>query len=150
MIKYCLKKWDENKDELELVLRRYSKINECCYLDLVKLITKHILGSEWDSENITEVDNGDYQGTLLFLIPMKKYQPTEYQYLATFVSYGSCSGCDALEAIKDWHYRYATEEQIKDFMALCKDLVTNMRKPFNCGWRNEPEFEEVVWEGGAE
>jgi hypothetical protein len=144
MIKYCLKKWDENKDDLELALQRYSNINCCDYLDLVKLVVKNILGDEWDAEKITEIDDGDYQGTLLFLIPMKTYQPSEYEYLATFVSYGSCSGCDTLLAIQDYLDKPATEKQIKCFMALCKDLVANMRKPFNNGWRSEPEFEEVV------
>ena len=144
MIKYCLKKWDENKDDLELALRRYSNINCCDYRDLVKLVTKNILGDEWDAEKITEIDDGHYQGTLLFLIPMNTYQPSEYEYLATFVNYGSCSVCDTLQGIQDYSDEPATEEQIKCFMALCKDIVANMRKPFNNGWRNEPEFEEVV------
>lgn len=147
MIKYCLKKWDENKNDLKLALERYSEINSCDYSDLVKLVTDYILGEEWDSENITMIDNGDYQGTLLFLIPKDTYQPAEYEYLATFVSYGSCSGCDTLQAIQSWSDEPVTEEQIEDFMTLCKDLVTNMRKPFNNGWRSEPEFEEVVERG---
>ena len=29
-------------------------------------------------------------------------------------------------------------------MALCKDLVTSIIKPYNCGWRSEEEFEEVT------
>jgi hypothetical protein len=144
MLKYCLKKWDNHKDELEKVLRADGTLNYCEYSYLVKLVVKYILngdGKEWDAERITVVDNGDYQGTQLFLIPEDTYQPSEYEYLMTYVGYGSCSGCDTLLSIQDWKEKTLTERQVKDFMALCKDLVTNMIKPYNTGWRNKEEFE---------
>ena len=49
-----------------------------------------------DIERITKIDHGSYQGTILFIIGATGYQPSEYW--AVFVSYGSCSGCDTLQA----------------------------------------------------
>ena len=152
MIKYCLDKWNENQKRLEAVLAADTSLNKCDYKYLVRLVVKHILNGDadsnfcygWDAEHITEVDNGDYQGTLLFLIPRDTDQPSEYEYLMTYVGYGSCCGCDTLQSIQDWGENTVNDRQLKDFMALCKDLVTNMVKPYNCGWRNEEEFEAVT------
>ena len=153
MIKYCLKKWEENKKLLEDDLRNDTTLNSCDYLYLVKKVVSIILNSgedkKWDTGNVTEIDNGDYQGTLLFLIPRDTYQPAEYDYLMTYVGYGSCSGCDTLQAIQDWGEEKLNEIQVRDFMKLCKDLVCAMIKPYNCGWRNEEEFETVEVEENA-
>ena len=148
MLKYCLDKWNQNKDMLKAELETNSELNTCSYTDLVKLVVDYVLnpgeGEKWDSDNITEVDNGDYQGTLLFLIPATTYQPFEFEYLMTYVRYGSCSGCDTLQAIKGWEDGPLTASQVNDFMKLCKDLVTNMVKPYNGGWRFTDGFEEVT------
>lgn len=152
MIKYCLDKWNHNKNLLRKALQEDATLNDCDYTYLVKLVVKYILNEGekipycydyWDEENITTIDNGNYQGTLLWLIPKETYQPCESEYLMTYCSYGSCSGCDTLLAIQNWREGLLTEEQIKDFMTLCKDLVCNMIKPYNCGWRNEDEFKPV-------
>lgn len=157
MLKYCLDKWNANKAVLVYKLRTDTTLNTCEYVDLVKLVVDLVLNtgepshSSWDSGNITVVDNGDYQGTLLFLIPMKCYQPSEYEYLMTYAGYGSCSGCDTLQAIQEWDDNaLLTETQVKDYMALCKDLLTNMVKPYNCGWRKDDMFAEVSWEAEVE
>lgn len=148
MIKYCLERWEKNKGFLEEALRTGTEFNSCGYDDLVKLVVKCVLNNDedmWDSEGVKTVDNGDYQGTLLFLIPANTYQPSEYEYLMTCVGYGSCSGCDTLQAIQDYEWgARLTDEQVKDFMRLCKDLVANMIKPYNGGWRYDESFTEVV------
>ena len=91
------------------------------------------------------MDNGDYQGTLLFLIPCDTYQPSEYEYLLTYVGYGSCSGCDALMSIQsDGDYgEKLTNGQVRDIMCLCLNIIANMIKPYNSGWRNEEQFNTV-------
>lgn len=153
MLKYCKEKWDRNKGRLKAAMESNKSLTDLRYDDFVRMIVEHILnpGSDswelWDEENITEIDNGDYQGTLLYLIPMKTYQPSEYEYLMTHARYGSCSGCDALEAIRSMHYydeQTPTADQIKCYMSLCKDLVTSMIKPYNTGWRQDGRFEEVT------
>ena len=143
MIKYCLDCWNKNQQLLLDQIKTDTSLNDCNYEYLVKLVTKYILGKDWDAEQITTIDNGDYQGTLLFLIPKDTYQPCEYEYLMTFVGYGSCSVCDTLQAIQDWGEKVLTPEQVEDFMKLCKDLVTNMICPYNTGWRESAEFQPV-------
>ena len=147
MLKYCLRKWDENKKKLEEELLKDPDLNNCEYKHIVEKVVEIILNTNeeylWSSEGITEIDDGDYQGTLLFLIPRKTSQPCEWEYLMTYVGYGSCSGCDALQAIQDYGENPISEDQLKGFMALCKDIITNMIKPYNHGWRNEEEFTEV-------
>lgn len=147
MLKYCLRKWNENKKKLEEELLKDPDLNSCEYKHIVKKVVDIILNTNennpWSSASITEIDNGDYQGTLLYLIPRDTYQPSEYQYLMTYVDYGSCSGCDTLQGIQNCSDETISEDQLKDFMSLCKDIVTNMIKPYNSGWRNEDEFTEV-------
>lgn len=149
MLKYCRDKWEENKDRLEQALREADGLNECDYKELVVMVVKHILNpgeddyNTYDSSRITVIDNGDYQGTQLFMIPMDTYQPAEYEYLLTCVGYGSCSGCDTLLSIQDWGEGKLTDSQVKDFMKLCKDLVCVMVKPYNGGWRQDDGFTEV-------
>lgn len=148
MIKYCLKKWDANKEYLEQKLKTDTSLNSCDYPYLVKLVVDNIfnIGDNyilWDSENITVVDNGDYQGTLLFLIPAKTYQPSEHEYLMTYAGYGSCSGCDTLLGIQEYGDKCPSDNQVRDYMTLCRDLVANTIKTYNSGWRYNKDFETV-------
>lgn len=150
MLKYCYYRWDLNRERLQKILEEDTKLNECDYKYLVKLVVEHILNEsdapeyeQWDTEHITEIDNGDYQGTLLYLIPKNTYQPSADDYLMTYTWYGSCSGCDTLQAIQDYGENVLTPEQVKDFMKLCKDLVMNITKPYKNLWgREEPQFDE--------
>lgn len=151
MLKFCRDKWYENKDKLETAIKNDVNLNSCEYSYLVEMIVKYILNpsieAEWekfDADAITVIDNGDYQGTILFMIPRKTYQPSEYDYLLTYVNYGSCSVCDTLLSIQDWKTGLPTESQIKDYMTLCKDLVCNIVKPYNCGWSKDERFVEVA------
>lgn len=152
MLKFCKDAWNENKDLLEDVIKRDKCINSCNYDYLVKLVIKYILnpslgdeyGVKFDADHITIIDNGDYQGTLLFMIPREVYQPNAGDYLLTYADYGSCSGCDTLLAIQDWGDKLPTEDQVKDYMTLCKDLVCNIVKPYNYGWREDKLFMEIA------
>lgn len=151
MLKYCLEKWNKYKDVLETALRTDDTLYNCDYEYLVGLVTKHILNNgdndyRWSEDNITVIDDGDYQGTLLFLIPKKTYQPSEYEYLMTYIGYGSCSVCDHLQSIQPWEKRTLNDNEVKNYMFLCKDLITNMVKPYNCGWREEERFTVVTME----
>lgn len=151
MLKYCTAKWAKNKHKLEEAIRKDNNINNCNYGYLVELVVKYILNDEdvkwrselWDEKAITEIDNGDYQGTLLYLIPSKRYQPGPHDYLMTFADYGSCSVCDTLEGIQSEHYGdKATEEQVKDYMTLCLHLIQRMIKPYNKLYGTNEEFKE--------
>lgn len=153
MIKYCLEKWNKYKGKLEKNLRADTTLNECEYIYLVKKTVSIILNNSedenedrhltWDINNITQIDNGDYQGTLLFLIPQDVYQPAEHEYLMACVRYGSCSGCDTLLAIQNGYNEKLSEWQVKDFMKLCQDLICSMIKPYNNGIWHDERFETV-------
>ena len=45
-----------------------------------------------------------------------------------------------------WGDGKLTEQQVKDFMNICKDLICNAIKPYNYGWRHDDRF-DVVEEG---
>lgn len=151
MLKIIRDKWDRNKDKLqETLIKGSTFINECSYIDLVKLSFQIIFnsdgeGDQLDIKKITEIDDGDYQGTLLYLIPFETSQPSEYEYLMTHVSYGSCSGCDTLQSIQDQDYskRFLTDQQVSDFMTLCKDILTNTIKPYNSAWRENHDYDQL-------
>lgn len=149
MIYYVLSRWDANKDTLEkeLETKGYEWLERCEYKDLVKMVCDYILtpmndGSyEIDSEHITEIDNGSYQGTLLYMIPFDTYQPNESEYLMTYVGYGSCCGCDTLQGIQ----ADMNEDDlcINDFMTLCRDICSHIIRPYNTGWREDAIFNTV-------
>ncbi len=151
MLKYCYKQWDKNKDRLEAALRK-TDISRVEYRDLLILTVENIFNDSeycqprWNTKRITQIDDGDYQGTLLFLIPEDTYQPSEYEYLMTYIGYGSCSCCDTLQSIQPYSDEETTDEDIDEFMTLCKDFVTNMIKPYNHGWRYKEEFDHVTME----
>ena len=157
MIKYCIEKWDENKDLLRSVLNNNKLLNHVLnrndddpleyleYKDLVKLTVMFILNdkNEWNENKIKEIDDGDYQGTLLYLIPEDTYQPNSSEYLMTFVEYGSCSACDTLQTIQCYLDVRSRDKSIDDLMNLCKDLICNMIKPYNIGWRYDERFSTI-------
>jgi len=146
MLKICVKKWDENQSRLREVISKSKKHNTWDYKDLVKLTFDTIFNDcekLLDTDGITEIDNGDYQGTLIYLIPFNAYQPSEYQYLMTYVGYGSCGGCDTLQGIQGWDDKLPTETQVGDYMALCKDIITNTIRPYNSGWRHDADYDTV-------
>lgn len=151
MLKYCYEKWNENKHILEAKLRQ-TDLSCIDYKDLLAITVVCILNNgeyldhTWNVEKITEIDDGNYQGTLIYLIPEKTYQPSEYEYLMTYMGYGSCSGCDLLLSIQPYSKEETDEDDIKAFMSLCKDFITNMIKPYNDGWRNNENFEHITME----
>lgn len=158
MLKFCVEKWDKNKEKLENDIRNNLKAyNQFSYKELVEKAVSLILndeeseyGDKWDSKNIIEIDHGDYQGTLLYMIPLDTYQPSESDYLMSYVGYGSCSGCDTLQSIQMWYFDdedtdedFDKEEFVKDMMRLCLDLVQNIVKPYNHGWREDEKYNHV-------
>lgn len=152
MIIELVRLWYKNKARLEEAISKAvadGSMDTKEYLDIVKMTFQHIVNGEADeydvkidADGIREIDNGDYQGTYLYTIPAKCYQPGQDDYLLTFVNYGSCSGCDTLERIKcDIRWEYKSEEAGPDYMKLCKDLITNAVKPYS-GGRSLREFDE--------
>ena len=143
MLQYCKDKWAKNEEKLRTAISKSTDHASWNYETLVKLIVDVVLNDglntygDWEwSQDIHVVDDGDYQGTLLFLIHRDMYQPGEDDYLITYVDYGSCSCCDTLFGIQaDCDYTgeetVPNKRQVDAYMALCRDIVRSFKQPFN-------------------
>jgi len=98
------------------------------YLDLVsRLVTLVHDDNEYSSPDparIHVIDDGDYQGTLLFIISGSGYQPSRFWSIK--VSYGSCSGCDTFESIREYGSGPLSEQQVQDYWTLMLHMVQRM------------------------
>lgn len=134
MIAKFVTRFDENRSVLR---ERFRAKFPGSYQDIVKEVID-ILSDEEDysgspdPNRITEIDHGDYQGTLLYIIGATGYQP--YTYWAVKVSYGSCSGCDTLAAIEsDCKYdesytnRIVNDRALDDLMTLALHIVQGLK-----------------------
>lgn len=127
-----IQKWEENKFKLE----EYFKTTKQNQYDDYKLIVQKIFElvintSECNYENfavnkMTVIDDGDYQGTQIFIVPKDSYQPNAEDYLVTNTYYGSCSGCDTLQGISFCDDELPSELQVKEYMTLALHLVQKM------------------------
>ena len=114
----------------ESVLReKFAAKHPDAYIDIVKAVVDVIKGEgtygEPDATRIHQIDDGDYQGTLVFVIAAGGYQPWEYWYVK--VGYGSCSGCDTLEGIRDYSDDPVTKEQVDAYMTLALHIVQGFK-----------------------
>ncbi len=81
----------------------------------------------FDLEKVHEIDDGDYQGTLLYIIPLDTYQPSYWEYVVTSVYYGSCSFCDTLQGIHRYEDGLPDKEQVDGYMKLCLDILQHCK-----------------------
>ena len=79
-----------------------------------------------DANRIYEIDDGDYQGTLVYVIGCTGYQPSQYWY--TVVDYGSCSGCDTLEALRENKECHKDPTYIDGLMTLALHIVQGLKR----------------------
>ena len=114
----------------ESVLREgFAAKHPDAYIDIVKAVVS-VIGEEGaygepDATRIHQIDDGDYQGTLVFVIAAGVYQPWEYWYVK--VGYGSCSGCDTLEGIRGYHGGPVAKEQVDAYMTLALHIVQGFK-----------------------
>lgn len=99
------------------------------YAAIVKAVVEIVGGDEYDAPDPTRIhtiNDGDYQGTLVFVIAAKGYQPSRYWYVK--VGYGSCSGCDTLAAIRNYGDDPPTDSQIGGYMTLALHVMQGMKE----------------------
>lgn len=138
MLKVMKKAWGQNWKKLRdriIDIVKTDRLHDIEYKDLL-VITLETIYNNYDSinqylekadlDNITEIDDGDYQGTLVYLIPFDRYQPDAKEYLMTYVEYGSCSYCDTMQNIK-----YDSSTKVDDLMTLCRDMIVRLIRPYN-------------------
>lgn len=138
MIKEFVERWNKYKGNLEEYFRNTKQEKYASYYNIVKLLFEKVINQEeingykFDMDSITTIDDGDYQGTLIFVIPLDTYQPDTTEYVVTNTYYGSCSGCDTLQAISEYDYdMLPNEEQIKDYMELALHLLQKCKWLYN-------------------
>ena len=134
MIKHFVKQWDERKHLLEGWLKEnmpedYAQIHR----KLFELVVTDPIGrySKWNWDRLVEIDNGSYQGVMIFIMCPNAYQPCLEDYVFTSVEYGSCSVCDTFEGICGYEYnKTPTPDQVSQFMTLALHLLQET-KTFN-------------------
>ena len=127
MIMEYVNRYMSKKNELEEIYRKGHVYN---YIDIVRnvvsLITNPDEFNDIDPNRIHEINDGDYQGTLVYVIGANGYQPYDYWYVR--VGYGSCSGCDTLQAINGYSDELPTEGEVADYMMLSLHIVQSLKK----------------------
>lgn len=126
MIKTFVDRWEQRK---EFIRAKFAANHPEDYAEVVKNVIEELHDpdtySSPDPTRITEIDHGDYQGTLLYIIASSGYQPSTYWAVKIF--YGSCSGCDTLQGIRGYSDKPPTEEQTKEYMMLALHIVQGLK-----------------------
>jgi len=133
MITELVKQWEENKHKLEEYFKTTKQDEYDSYEAIVKKIFELCIPEAttyngWALDKMTVIDDGDYQGTQIFIVPTDTYQPSVEDYVMTDTYYGSCSGCDTLQAISEYDYDLPTNEQVKEYMTLALHLVQKLKR----------------------
>ena len=138
MIKEFVNQWDKNKKELEEYFRTHKQEEYNKYLKIVKLLIQYVLNEglkddcdeiKINPDTLTEIDFGDYQGTLIYVFAEDTYQPSTNETFYTSVAYGSCSGCDTLQDIQEYGLEeFPNEEQVEDYMKLSLDILQKINR----------------------
>lgn len=142
MNKDILDAWNEKQYQVKAWIND-ADMDEFSYSYLLKNTIQILFPSEKNSHGmpdhnlITEIDNGDYQGTIIFVIGGYGYQPPVENHWYTSVYYGSCSGCDTLEGIRSYKAGKSDESQLNYFWTLCLHMMQKMKR-----------FEESEEDGG--
>jgi len=127
VIQRFVDKFMKNKQALRESLAKAHPEN---YLEIVTLLIEALQGggeASWpDPKRIHVIDDGDYQGTLIFLIGESDDPPSVYWCIT--LAYGSCSSCDTLQRIRDFSDTNPTEEQIDGYMTLMLHCVQSMKE----------------------
>jgi hypothetical protein len=121
---------DRFESQKSVIRAAFAAERPSSYLDIVTAVVKALHDPEEyrspDPDRITQIDHGDYQGTLVFVIGCTGYQPSTYWGVT--VSYGSCSGCDTLQAIHDYGSDKPTDSELDQYMTLALHIVQGLKE----------------------
>lgn len=65
------------------------------------------------------IQNGDRQGSLLYVSPDRNNNG----FFIVCIYYGSCSGCDTLERIREYSNNKPSPQQVEDYLTLCLHIA---------------------------
>lgn len=120
-----IEKWENRKNKLKEWFEEnetpssYKEIFE----KIIELIITEDERNKFNLEKIRVIDDGDYQGTQIFIAFLDIYQPSVEEYIMTSVYYGSCSGCDTLQSI----CYSRDEDRVNDLMTLSLHMIQKMK-----------------------
>lgn len=134
MIKGLSKRWELKKSE---IFDYFSNNHPENYKEIVSKVIEKIGLDElsdyaepaMDYKRIVEINFGDYQGTLVYVIGSYGYQPSDHYYV--LVDYGSCSTCDTFQSIKYAYFEETqrpSEQQAKDYLTLALHIAQGIKK----------------------
>lgn len=136
-----IKRWDMNN----AALREYIANNNQpgSYSALVKAVISQVLNNGvndyWEqfSEDFIKIDDGDYRGTLLFILHKNVDAPSVRHYYYCDIRYGSCSACDAFLSVREQSYdKTPTEKQVNGYMKLCLHIIQQIKTIRRIIWHN--------------
>ena len=126
MILEFIDRFQEIKPKL---LEQFSQEEPCSYEDIFRQTLKLMFDEKSyelpDFERIHTIDDGDYQGTFVFIVASCSYQPSTYW--ATRVDYGSCSGCDTFQAYSD---SGNPEKSAPEMVTMALHMIEEMKQIF--------------------
>ena len=149
MIKEFVRYWEVGKENLRDYFKKTKQEKYSEYKDLVVALFEYVInpgiqcdsGSPYcygmyDTKKLTVIDDGDYQGTLLFVLPRRSYQPFVDDYVYTSVCYGSCSGVGANLAFQRLFggKKDEKDETLDSFTVTFNNAVDSFVK---CGFTSE-------------
>lgn len=130
MIKEFVEKWDKYKNDLENYFRNTKQLEYDEYEKIVKILFEKVVNRDlecdrdkFNTEDLVKIDDGEWQGTQIFILHKDSYQPNVEEYVYTSTYYGSCSSCDTLQEISSYDGGLPDEDQIKDYMTLALHLL---------------------------
>jgi hypothetical protein len=140
MIEEFTKKWFAKN---HMVREKFEAKFPESYDDIVKAVIDMLFDGEefyGDPPRVHKIDDGHYQGTLVYVISEAGYQPHEYWYVRVY--YGSCSGCDTLESLRsescNWEDGWSEEvgaeqkkEGVDGLMTLALHIVQGLKEMKN-------------------
>lgn len=128
MIKEFAARWPEAKKKLET---DFSQEHPESYEEILQRLIEALNpeGQEYglpDPERIKQIDWGEYQGTLVFVVGALGYQPEEHWTVT--VDYGSCSVCDTLQGLRGYEAGPPTSEQVAGYVTLALHMLQGLWK----------------------
>lgn len=134
MIKEFINKWDKYNKDLEKYFKENEQKKYSNYKEIVKLLFDIVINrnecfdyDKFDTKNILVIDDGNYQGTQIFILHKSSYQPSLKEYVYTNTYYGSCSGCDTLQSISCYDEGKPNKIQLKEYMELSLHLLQKLK-----------------------
>lgn len=127
MLQEFIDSFMENKQAIEKkICEKFPGIG---YKDIVEIVFTEIGDSfrRPDPEKIQCFGGNGYDGTFYFFMP----SADEESFWGVAIFYGSCSGCDAMQAIADsgsWDAKQPNKQQLKDYMTLALHIIQGTKE----------------------